>query len=122
MKAHTHEEAMDFIRAAHTVTTLSYEEVISVYLRARGILQDGADMLGAPIPRQWEPPSDKGTLKLRLATKALRDIQGLGHGPDRGSAQWQADSAYGIAAKAQIDMRDIDNREVGNATVQDPGR
>lgn len=40
---------------ALSVTTLSYEEAVAVYLRARGILDDGAVSLGDPIPQDWEP-------------------------------------------------------------------
>lgn len=50
-----HDEAMSLIYGAHSVTTLSYEEVIAIYLRARGILRDGEEMLGAPIPSEWSP-------------------------------------------------------------------
>ena len=53
----THHGAMTLIDCACTVTTLSYEEAIAIYLRARGILADGAEMLGAPIPSGWVPPS-----------------------------------------------------------------
>lgn len=42
----THNEAMDLIRRAASVTTLSYEEAVAIYLRARGILMDGQEMLG----------------------------------------------------------------------------
>lgn len=52
---HTHAEAMEIIRNAYSVTTLSYEEVIAIYLRSRGILNDDADLLGAPIPCDWKP-------------------------------------------------------------------
>lgn len=47
----SHDEAMDLITGACTVSFLSYEEAIAVYLRARGVLSDGAKTLGAPIPR-----------------------------------------------------------------------
>jgi hypothetical protein len=50
-----HDEAMSLIRRAHSVTILSYEEAIAVYLRARGILNDGEKVLGAPIPADWSP-------------------------------------------------------------------
>lgn len=51
----THDEAMSLISRAHSVTTLSYEEAIAIYLRSRGILGDGEEVLGAPIPRDWVP-------------------------------------------------------------------
>lgn len=51
----THDEAMQFISRTLTVTTLSYEEAIAVYLRFRGILNDGNEVLGAPIPKDWQP-------------------------------------------------------------------
>lgn len=51
----SHAEAMALISGAHSATTLSYEEAIAVYLRARGILRDGNEMLGAPIPADWNP-------------------------------------------------------------------
>lgn len=52
----SHEYAMDLIIRGASMSTLSYEEAIGVYLRARGILNDGARILGAPIPPDWEPP------------------------------------------------------------------
>ena len=51
----THNEAMDLIRRAASVTTLSYEEAVAIYLRARGILIDGQEMLGAAVPADWQP-------------------------------------------------------------------
>jgi len=51
----THDEAMSLISRANSVTTLRYEEAIAVYLRARGILRDGQDFLGASIPSDWQP-------------------------------------------------------------------
>lgn len=51
----THEAAMEAILAACGVTTLSYEEAIAIYLRGRGILRDGARVLGSPIPPGWTP-------------------------------------------------------------------
>jgi hypothetical protein len=51
----THSEAMGMIRAANTVTILNYEEAIAIYLRARGILNDGQNMLGDLIPLDWKP-------------------------------------------------------------------
>ena len=110
MMFQTHEEVMDDVRAILTVTTLSYEEVIALYLRGRGILQDGADLAAAPVPAGWTPPTVDTEEKLRISTKALQDIQGLGLGPDRGPAKWQADSATGTAAKALMEMREIDNK------------
>jgi hypothetical protein len=55
MQGKSHDEAMTLISRASSVTTLSYEEAIAVYLRARGILRDGNEMLGAPIPDDWSP-------------------------------------------------------------------
>lgn len=49
----THDEAMRLLRDVGT--TLSYEETVAIYLRARGILRDGQEMLGAPIPDDWKP-------------------------------------------------------------------
>lgn len=51
----THEYAMDLISRAFSVTTLSYEEAIAIYLRARGILRDDSEMMAGPIPPDWTP-------------------------------------------------------------------
>jgi hypothetical protein len=51
-----HDEAMSLIFGAHTVSMLSYEEAIAIYLRARGILVDHAAELAAEIPPNWKPP------------------------------------------------------------------
>lgn len=51
----SHDEAMDMIIGCGRVTTLSYEEAIAIYLRMRGILEDGAEAMGAPIPVGWQP-------------------------------------------------------------------
>jgi hypothetical protein len=51
-----HAAAMDLIHGAATVSSLSYEEAIAVYLRARGILKDTSTTLAAPIPQGWMPP------------------------------------------------------------------
>ena len=51
----SHADAMDIIKASATVTVLSYDEAIAIYLRATGLLADGADMLGAPVPDDWKP-------------------------------------------------------------------
>ena len=50
-----HNGAMEYVLGAASVTTLSYEEAIATYLRARGILRDGAKALADPIPRDWAP-------------------------------------------------------------------
>lgn len=52
----THEKAMDSILRCAGVSTLSYEEAIAVYLRARGILRDEARVMAEPIPEDWSPP------------------------------------------------------------------
>lgn len=51
----SHDEAMDLIISASSTTALSYDEMIAVYLRARGILNDGAQPLASPIPPDWYP-------------------------------------------------------------------
>ena len=51
----THSEALDLICKACTVTILSYDEAIAIYLRARGFLRDGSPVLGAPVPDDWAP-------------------------------------------------------------------
>lgn len=51
----THDEAMDLISKAITVTVISYEEAIAIYLRARRFLRDGSPVLGAPVPDDWAP-------------------------------------------------------------------
>lgn len=61
MNRKTHDEAMHMIYNADGVAHLSYEEVVAVYIRARGILRDEFDgtpgkPLGAPIPEDWDPP------------------------------------------------------------------
>ena len=53
----SHDDAMDLIRKALTVTVISYDEAIAIYLRARGFLCDGAPVLGLPVPEDWLPPS-----------------------------------------------------------------
>ena len=50
-----HMEATDFIYSAASVCALSYAEAVAIYLRARGLLDDGVTHLGAPIPADWEP-------------------------------------------------------------------
>lgn len=45
-----HDDAMDMVRAAARAVTLSYEEAVATYLRARGFLQDDAEVSGAPVP------------------------------------------------------------------------
>lgn len=47
----THDEALDTISSAGSVTTLSYEEAALCYARSRGFIVDGADLLCAS-PRQ----------------------------------------------------------------------
>jgi hypothetical protein len=54
-KPMSHQDAMDIINASATVTALSYDEAVAIYLRATGLLADGADMLGAPVPDDWKP-------------------------------------------------------------------
>lgn len=51
----THGQAIDLIRNAGREVFLSYEETVAIYLRARGILNDGAAELGAPVPEDWSP-------------------------------------------------------------------
>jgi hypothetical protein len=51
----SHDEAMETIVGAAGVATLSYEEAIAAYLRMRGILNDGEEMLGASVPAGWTP-------------------------------------------------------------------
>ena len=51
----THSEALDLICKACTVTILSYDEAIAIYLRARGFLRDGSPVMGAPVPDDWVP-------------------------------------------------------------------
>lgn len=52
----SHEDAMEIILATSTVASLSLEEVIAIYLRIRGILNDGEEILASPIPADWQPP------------------------------------------------------------------
>lgn len=54
-RLHSHSDAMALIFGALSVTTLSYEEAIAIYLRARGILDDGNEMMGAAVPWHWVP-------------------------------------------------------------------
>lgn len=54
----SHNEALHLIQSAHSVSTLSYEEAISIYLRARGILRDGQKLLSAPVPEDWDPQKE----------------------------------------------------------------
>lgn len=51
----SHEQAMQVIYDAMTVSTLSYEEAIAVYLRSRQILNDDPERLGDPVPKDWTP-------------------------------------------------------------------
>lgn len=50
-----HDGAMSMILGAASVSPPSYEEAIAIYLRARGILNDGTGLMSAPIPSDWEP-------------------------------------------------------------------
>jgi hypothetical protein len=54
--AMSHNEAMETIIAAAKMSTLSYEEAVACYLRARGILNDNAEYLAGPMPVGWTPP------------------------------------------------------------------
>ena len=55
LQKRTHDEAMAIINATAYVKSLSYEEAIAVYLRARHILKDTYDYLASPMPVDWEP-------------------------------------------------------------------
>lgn len=79
----THDEAMGVISRACTVTILSYEEAIGIYLRERGILRDEhcagqpGEMLGAPIPLDWQPPQDRAPVRMLVNKDTLaRQIAG----------------------------------------------
>ena len=63
----THDKSMKLIARTLTVTTLSYEEAIAIYLRSRGILKDGNEMLGAPVPDDWNPDGLTGIIREKLA-------------------------------------------------------
>lgn len=68
-KAASHEAAMQTILNASGVSTLSYEEAVACYLRARGILRDDAEYMCGPIPHAWEPPA--GKLSVQAAWRVL---------------------------------------------------
>jgi hypothetical protein len=50
----THDEVMKLILGAASVTTLSYDEVVAIYLRGRGIVQDDAEYMGEPLPEHFK--------------------------------------------------------------------
>lgn len=62
----THDAAMNVIRGAACETALSYEEAVAVYLRLRGILDDGRECKGDPVPADWQPNKQRDTYGVAL--------------------------------------------------------
>lgn len=58
-KAASHEQAMQTIFNVSGVSTMSYEEAVACYLRARGILRDEASYMAGAIPEDWVPPASE---------------------------------------------------------------
>ncbi len=58
-KAASHDQAVQTILNASGVSTMSYEEAVACYLRARGILRDEAAYMSGPIPEDWVPPASE---------------------------------------------------------------
>lgn len=73
----THDEAMDLIAETLTVTVLSYDEAIAIYLRARGFLRDGSPVLGAPVPDDWAPePVVKAVERVMMQRGVYDEVTG----------------------------------------------
>ena len=73
----THSEALDLICKACTVTILSYDEAIAIYLRARGFLRDGSPVMGAPVPDDWAPePVVKAVERIMRMRGAYDEVTG----------------------------------------------
>ena len=53
---HSHAAAIGLVHAAAGVSMITYEQAIAIYLRARGILFDGAPALADPLARDasWD--------------------------------------------------------------------
>lgn len=66
MSAASHAAAMGMVLAAAGVGTISFEQAVAIYLRARCILRDGAECLAAPLPAAWhshDPRSRRGATR-----------------------------------------------------------
>jgi hypothetical protein len=75
----THEETMQLIYSASRMSTMSYEEVVCCYLRARGILGGAYETLAEAIPEGWVPPRDRipqEAIRSGAVTIKVRELAG----------------------------------------------